>query len=261
MIRSVWSPIVWSFSSNHSMWHSFSFTRQINVNWSRASNNTSDVWTKHKHFSISQLRRFSSPVNRDFDGIDEFISIQSNNEENKSFFWNDLFYLWCWYSQRKFVDHRFLDDLQYIDRIHWDLNEDSQWKFSKQYSHPCRNSHSAADLLLFRYSKQTQRLKRLKKKKKINTLEINDWIKLPLWSQKISTRSKFEKNEQVISNVDWSWRWISIGELNFDWNWIDFSFLKRFNNIDDEHTITSIDKDLRRRKEFFLERGIKKKTY
>jgi len=87
----------------------------------------------------------------------------------------------------------------------------------------------------------------------MNTLDINDSIKVPLWSQKISIVSKFDKNEHVKWNFEFSLRLISIGELNVDWNAIVLCFLKRFNNTDDDDdeeqlTMMIIDKNYSKNK-------------
>jgi hypothetical protein len=86
----------------------------------------------------------------------------------------------------------------------------------------------------------------------INTFEINDSIKVPLWSQKISILSKFEKKEHVKWNFEFLFKLISIGELNVDWNAIVLCFLKRFNNTDDDDdeeqlTMMIIDKNYSRK--------------
>ncbi len=75
-----------------------------------------------------------------------------------------------------------------------------------------------------------------------NTSDINDWIKVPLWSQNISIVWKFDRNEHVKWNFESLLILVSIGELNVDWNAIVFCFLKRFNNIDevDEQLINVI---------------------
>lgn len=73
------------------------------------------------------------------------------------------------------------------------------------------------------------------------TLERNDWIKLPLWYQKISNWSKFDRNEHVKRNVDPSLTVISKGELKVDWKAMVFcrrNFSKKL--ADDKHTSMTI---------------------